>query len=221
MHANSRMRSMPSPTLPRMFFIDRLESPIGTMLLIHAPEERLRALDFHDFEARMRDLLRLHYGKDGVDFVAKSRTAPSAIRQALTGYFAGDLTAIDAVSVATAGTSFQREVWTALRKIRPGTTLSYGGLARELGRPKSFRAVGLANGEPRCHRGSLPPGHRRRCQPCRLRRRNRPQTLAADTRRRRFRKTSGETDSEGRLKVGKSMLAGAGNAPSQDEAPYD
>ncbi|HYZ40915.1 MAG TPA: methylated-DNA--[protein]-cysteine S-methyltransferase [Stellaceae bacterium] len=94
----------------------------------------------------MRDLLRLHYGKDGVDFVAKSRTAPSAIRQALAGYFAGDLTAIDAVSVATAGTPFQREVWTALRKIRPGATLSYGGLARELGRPKSFRAVGLANG---------------------------------------------------------------------------
>jgi methylated-DNA-[protein]-cysteine S-methyltransferase len=204
---------MPSPTLPRMFFIDRLESPIGTMLLIHDPEERLRALEFHDFEARMRDLLRLHYGKDGVDFVVKSRTAPSAIRQALTGYFAGDLTAIDAVSVATAGTSFQREVWTALRKIRPGTTLSYGGLARELGRPKSFRAVGLANGANPvaivvpCH-------HRRRCQPCRRRRRNRPQTLAADTRRRRFRKTSGETDFEGRLKVGKSMLAGAGNAPS-------
>ena len=137
---------MPSPTLPRTLFIDQLESPIGTMLLIHDPEERLRALDFHDFEARMRDLLRLHYGKDGVDFVAKSRTAPSAIRQALAGYFAGDLTAIDAVSVATAGTPFQREVWTALRKIRPGTTLSYGGLARELGRPKSFRAVGLANG---------------------------------------------------------------------------
>jgi len=54
--------------------------------------------------------------------------------------------AFDAVSVATAGTSVQREVWTALRKVRPGTTLSYGGLARELGRPKSFRAVGLANG---------------------------------------------------------------------------
>ena len=71
---------MPSPTLPRMFFIDRLESPIGTMLLIHDPEERLRALDFHDFEARMRDLLRLHYGKDGVDFVAKSRTAQSGRR---------------------------------------------------------------------------------------------------------------------------------------------
>ena len=130
---------MPSQMLPLTLFIDRVASPIGTMLLIHDPEERVRALDFHDFEARMQRLLRLHYGMDGADFVVKSR-------KALAGYFAGDLTAIDAVSVATSGTSFQREVWAALRRIQPGTTLSYGALARELGRPKSVRAVGLANG---------------------------------------------------------------------------
>ena len=116
------------------------------MLLIHDPEERVRALDFHDFEARMHRLLRLHYARDGADFVIKSRKAPAAIRKALAGYFAGDLAAIDAVPVATAGTSFQREVWAALRGIQPGATLSYGALARELGRPKSVRAVGLANG---------------------------------------------------------------------------
>jgi methylated-DNA-[protein]-cysteine S-methyltransferase len=116
------------------------------MLLIHDPEERVRALDFHDFEARMQRLLRLHYGMGRADFVVESRKAPAAIRKALAGYFAGDLTAIDAVPVATSGTSFQREVWAALREIQPGTTLSYGALARELGRPKSVRAVGLANG---------------------------------------------------------------------------
>jgi methylated-DNA-[protein]-cysteine S-methyltransferase len=136
---------MPNPITPQTFFIDRAESPVGTMLLIHDFEERLRALDFHDFEARMRQLLRLHYGEDGGDFVVKSRETPAAIRRALAGYFAGDLTAIDAIPVATAGTSFQREVWAALRGIRPGTTLSYGALARKLGRPNSARAVGLAN----------------------------------------------------------------------------
>ncbi len=93
------------------------------MLLIHDLEERLRALDFHDFEARMRQLLRLHYGEDRGDFVVKSHETPAAIRHALAGYFAGDLTAIDAIPAATAGTSFQREVWAALRGIRPGTTL--------------------------------------------------------------------------------------------------
>ena len=94
------------------------------MLLIHDSEERLRALDFHDFEARMRHLLRLHYGEDGRDFVVKSRETPTAIRRTLTRYFTGDLTAIDAIPVATAGTPFQHEIWVALRGIQPGTTLS-------------------------------------------------------------------------------------------------
>ncbi len=42
------------------------------------------------------------------------------------------------------GTAFQRRVWDALRKIRPGTTLSYSELAQILGAPKSVRAVASA-----------------------------------------------------------------------------
>lgn len=132
--------------LPEPLFIDRVDGPIGIMLVFHDTEERLRALDFHDYEPRMRRLLGLHWGQEGRDFVVKNRETPLAIREALAAYFAGDLTAIDAVPVTTAGTSFQREVWGALRKIRPGTTLSYGALAQRLGRPTSVRAVGLANG---------------------------------------------------------------------------
>jgi methylated-DNA-[protein]-cysteine S-methyltransferase len=105
----------------------------------------MRALDFHDFESRMRRLLRLHYGAEGKDFAIKDRAAPRAIRRAISDYFLGDLCAIDSIPVTTGGTSFQREIWAALRTIRAGTTLSYGALARQLGRPKSVRAVGLAN----------------------------------------------------------------------------
>jgi len=39
------------------------------------------------------------------------------------------------------GTAFQHRVWQALRKIRPGSTVSYGELARRLGLPGSARAV--------------------------------------------------------------------------------
>jgi AraC family transcriptional regulator of adaptative response/methylated-DNA-[protein]-cysteine methyltransferase len=39
------------------------------------------------------------------------------------------------------GTAFQHRVWQALRRIRPGSTLSYGELARRLGMPASARAV--------------------------------------------------------------------------------
>jgi methylated-DNA-[protein]-cysteine S-methyltransferase len=44
------------------------------------------------------------------------------------------------------GTPFQRSVWSALRRIPSGRTLSYGGLATKIGRPAAVRAVGLANG---------------------------------------------------------------------------
>jgi len=130
---------------PQTLYADRLQSALGTLLLIHDCEGHMRALDFHDFESRMRRLLRLHYGAEGNDFAIEERATPNAIRRAISDYFLGDLCAIDSIPVATGGTSFQREVWAALRTIPPGATLSYGGLARQLGRPKSVRAIASAN----------------------------------------------------------------------------
>ena len=43
------------------------------------------------------------------------------------------------------GSPFQIEVWQALRGIPFGETRSYADIARALGRPKAFRAVGMAN----------------------------------------------------------------------------
>ena len=48
--------------------------------------------------------------------------------------------------LAAAGTDFQRQVWSELRRIPYGTTISYGELARRIGNPQASRAVGLANG---------------------------------------------------------------------------
>ncbi len=42
------------------------------------------------------------------------------------------------------GTAFQRVVWQALRDIPPGSTASYGEIARRIGRPKAVRAVAQA-----------------------------------------------------------------------------
>jgi methylated-DNA-[protein]-cysteine S-methyltransferase len=65
----------------------------------------------------------------------------------LDEYFAGERTAFD-VPLAFEGTDFQRTVWQALSDIPYGQTVSYGQLARRLGRPASAsRAVGLANGK--------------------------------------------------------------------------
>ena len=44
------------------------------------------------------------------------------------------------------GTAFQQQVWQALRDIRPGTTVSYGDIAKQIGNPKAVRAVAQACG---------------------------------------------------------------------------
>ncbi len=44
------------------------------------------------------------------------------------------------------GTPFQKKVWSALTKIPYGETRSYQDVARAIGHPKAFRAVGNANG---------------------------------------------------------------------------
>ncbi len=63
----------------------------------------------------------------------------------LEEYFAGDRTGFD-VPLELTGTEFQRRVWSALRDIPYGETISYGELARRVGSPAAVRAVGLANG---------------------------------------------------------------------------
>lgn len=44
------------------------------------------------------------------------------------------------------GTEFQRTVWQAVARIPYGETCSYSDIARSVGRPRAFRAVGAANG---------------------------------------------------------------------------
>ncbi len=63
----------------------------------------------------------------------------------LDEYFAGERTDFD-VPMELDGTDFQREVWAELARIPYGTTISYGDLARRVGRPNGPRAVGQANG---------------------------------------------------------------------------
>ena len=127
---------------PETFGLDRLQTPIGTALLVTDADGALRALDWEDYEARMRELLRLQYGAPEL----QNARAPKAIRAALSGYFKGDLDRLNAINWRVAGTPFQRKVWTALRTIPAGTTMSYGALALQLDMPKAVRAVGLANG---------------------------------------------------------------------------
>lgn len=123
--------------------LDRIATPVGEVLVVTDARGAVRALDFSDYEERMHRLLARHYG--GYD-LSEGR-APEAVRAAVAAYFGGEATALDGLEVATGGTTFQREVWAALRAIPAGETRSYGQLAAAIGRPKAMRAAGLANGQ--------------------------------------------------------------------------
>src|SRR5258708_16233773 len=125
-----------------IFNLDRLNTPIGVALLVSDDDGALRALDWEDYEPRMKELLRLQYGA----VILKEARAPRDLRTALAGYFKGDLDRLRQIKWRVAGTPFQQKVWKALPKVPAGTTLSYGALAAQLKMPKAVRAVGHANG---------------------------------------------------------------------------
>jgi methylated-DNA-[protein]-cysteine S-methyltransferase len=68
-----------------------------------------------------------------------------AIRQ-LAEYFEGTRKDFD-LPLGFTGTEFQKQVWTELTAIPFGQTVSYGDLARSIGKPSAVRAVGAANGD--------------------------------------------------------------------------
>lgn len=79
-------------------------------------------------------------------FVVGTSPVIEEAQKELAEYFEGKRRTFD-LPLAFAGTDFQKSVWQALQKIGYGETVSYGELARRIGRPKAVRAVGVAVGE--------------------------------------------------------------------------
>ena len=67
------------------------------------------------------------------------------VRVQVTEYFDGDRKEFD-LPLAPTGTPFQLAVWDVLLEVGYGETASYADIARRIGKPTAFRAVGAANG---------------------------------------------------------------------------
>src|SRR5688572_5144833 len=99
------------------------------MLIVVDDRERLRALYWEDCEQRMHEQLSTQYNRAGIQIHLTHGRSPVSVREPLRQYLEGKLNAIDAIDVETAGTPFQKQVWTALRQVPPGSTASYASLA--------------------------------------------------------------------------------------------
>jgi methylated-DNA-[protein]-cysteine S-methyltransferase len=111
-----------------------IDSPIGELLLL-GDDRSLHGLYMQD-------------GRKSTRVARTWRRAPrrfSRVVAQLGEYFAGRRTNFE-LPLSMHGSPFELAVWRALQDIPYGGTVSYGEIARRIGRPSAARAVGLANG---------------------------------------------------------------------------
>jgi len=82
---------------------------------------------------------------DPATFGSRRRGAGADVAEQLAAYAANDRQRFD-LPLSPEGTTFQREVWTALAEIPFGATTSYAALAEAVGRPGASRVIGGAVG---------------------------------------------------------------------------
>lgn len=111
-------------------------SPVGPLAIV-VSSRGLRRLEFHrKGNTTPKNDKRATWIED------PSRTA--AVRAQLDEYFAGRRREFS-VPLDLRGTDFQQRCWRELLKIPYGETRTYADIARAIGSPRAFRAVGLAN----------------------------------------------------------------------------
>jgi methylated-DNA-[protein]-cysteine S-methyltransferase len=116
-------------------YYSRMSSPAGP-LLIGVSETALVVLEFD------RGLPKKIGGQPVAWEESEARTR--TVRQQLQEYFSGKRRDFD-LALDLRGTDFQKRCWNELLRIPYGETRSYGEIARAVGSPRSFRAVGQAN----------------------------------------------------------------------------
>ena len=132
-----------------------LDSPVGR-LLAAATDDGVCLLEYTDRRMLERNLVTMRQ-RFASPVVPGEHHWLKQLNHELQTYFDNQLTAFS-VPVAPRGTPFQEKVWSELRRIPYGSTISYEELAARIGQPTAVRAVANANGQNRvnilipCHR---------------------------------------------------------------------
>jgi O-6-methylguanine DNA methyltransferase len=116
-----------------------LTTPEGEFVATYN-ERGLCALDFPTHSRRSRG----HEAHSAIPAEVRRwhRQTERAVKAVLAGQTVAEWPPLD----LSTGTSFQQAVWQALQRIPAGETMSYGEVARRVGKPGAARAVGAACG---------------------------------------------------------------------------
>jgi AraC family transcriptional regulator of adaptative response/methylated-DNA-[protein]-cysteine methyltransferase len=132
-----------------------LETPLGPVLAI-ADDQGLYYLNFADHNGLDQDILALRR-KTGSVVVPGDHPMLLKVEKQIKEYFSA--ASFDfSIPLVMSGSPFENSVWSLLKSIPPGHTLSYQQVAEKLGQPHACRAVGNANGRNKlllvipCHR---------------------------------------------------------------------
>lgn len=115
-----------------------LATPLGNLNLI-ADEHILLGANLSTLKA-LKEILSAEDSEREIKSVSKI----PVITDLIIDYFDGDISAINAIQVRQPGAHFSQAAWKAMKKIRPGSVISYGELAERAGSPAAVRAAGSA-----------------------------------------------------------------------------
>ena len=118
--------------------LSTLSTPVGSLNLI-ADEHILLAANLSTLKALKESL-----GADDSIREIKSVASIPVITDLISDYFDGDIAAINAIQVRQPGAPFSQAAWKAMKKVRPGSVISYSDLAERAGSPAAIRAAGSA-----------------------------------------------------------------------------
>jgi methylated-DNA-[protein]-cysteine S-methyltransferase len=129
----ARYRSWGIRAMETLSFL-RTHSPVGPLFLAASAKGLVQL----EFEARM-----LKLDPEAIELRESKQALAPCLRQ-LDEYFSGERREFT-IPLDLRGTDFQLACWRALLEIPYGETRSYGDIARAIGHPQAFRAVGMSN----------------------------------------------------------------------------